>query len=640
LPGEYSYPGVIQTSDGLVHIVYTWKRQRIKHVVVDPTKLSLRPIVAGAWPAESVTATPAASSAAPAAGASSPAPPKLAIVDRVRFYPAKDRAAAMVGGRITASNVSANEGFQTLAEITTAPKPNEWNEITFPNQTPYRWFRYEAPPGSHGNVAELEFYAGQRKLVGQGFGTPGYLPPGGHWKTVFDQKPETFFNSNNADGQYVGFDIGDQASTARPSVTPEFGHTDHPQTVTLQCPMPGATIRYTLDGTTPDAHSGQLYTAPITIDKMTTLVAVAFKEGLAPSPPTIRTMWFGPPAHPPMNSFHVGNSLTGNASRFATFLRSAGATDDFPAYLIGGSLTVRLWNDSQGTDKARWDQTYAKAVHPLDYFTLQPRDFNVAEEADYATRFLKLVREKSPNVQPWLYAEWVEFDRQRPTDKGLVPSYEMKKTFPALSWQESMSAMLLYNEEVQHEIAARNHDGKPIHIIPTALAMGWARDRIDHGQIPGVPPGEASYYQTLFEDHVHVNSNGCYLVALTWYAALYRESPEGRLLPTGTTLTSAQATALQKLAWDVVKNYPDCGLYEEGSEPCGKPQITADAQAITLTSATPGAWFRYTLDGTTPTRTTGYIYCGKITPQAGIQVKAIAYKSGQADSPVAELNSH
>jgi alpha-L-rhamnosidase len=41
---------VIQTKDGLVHITYTWKRQKVRHVVVDPAKLELRPIVDGKWP--------------------------------------------------------------------------------------------------------------------------------------------------------------------------------------------------------------------------------------------------------------------------------------------------------------------------------------------------------------------------------------------------------------------------------------------------------------------------------------------------------------------------------------------------------------------------------------------------------------
>jgi predicted neuraminidase len=48
--GEYSYPAVIQGRDGLVHVTYTWKRQRIRHVVIDPLHLKPVPMADGRWP--------------------------------------------------------------------------------------------------------------------------------------------------------------------------------------------------------------------------------------------------------------------------------------------------------------------------------------------------------------------------------------------------------------------------------------------------------------------------------------------------------------------------------------------------------------------------------------------------------------
>ena len=351
---------------------------------------------------------------------------------------------------------------------------------------------------------------------------------------------------------------------------------------------------------------GLIYTAPIMVDKLTTVSAMAFSSNLAPSLPSFGTFLVGEPVST-NNSFHIGNSLTGNASKIPLYAHTAGRVLNFQNYLIGGSLTVQLWKAKETYDKQRWDDTWSKVTLPLDIFTVQPRDFNLDQEVEYEIKFFDQIRATSPQVQPWLYAEWVEMNRGRPSDKGEVPSYQMERTVPALTWQESMSAMLLYVEEVQHRVLKtyqgakrRDHTGLPGHGAGTPL--------LDRGELPGCAPGEASYYSMFFDDQVHVNANGCYLVDLVWYAAFYGESPKGKVLPVGTTLNAAQASRLQQLAWDVVKNYPDCGVYDEGSASVEQPEFTVSPTPlkapvqVSFTSSTPGAWFRYTLDGTAPTR--------------------------------------
>jgi len=48
--GQYSYPSVIQSADGKVHIVYTWRRERIKYVQIDPSGLVMKAIRKERWP--------------------------------------------------------------------------------------------------------------------------------------------------------------------------------------------------------------------------------------------------------------------------------------------------------------------------------------------------------------------------------------------------------------------------------------------------------------------------------------------------------------------------------------------------------------------------------------------------------------
>ena len=46
---QYSYPSAIQSKDGKVHIVYTWRRQRIKYACIDPEKIEVSSFEKADW---------------------------------------------------------------------------------------------------------------------------------------------------------------------------------------------------------------------------------------------------------------------------------------------------------------------------------------------------------------------------------------------------------------------------------------------------------------------------------------------------------------------------------------------------------------------------------------------------------------
>jgi uncharacterized protein (DUF1800 family) len=71
---------------------------------------------------------------------------------------------------------------------------------------------------------------------------------------------------------------------APPAFNPPPASYPGQETVDLLTSTPGATIRYTTDGSTPTRTTGTIYTAPVALTGTTTLRAIAYKDGLSDSP--------------------------------------------------------------------------------------------------------------------------------------------------------------------------------------------------------------------------------------------------------------------------------------------------------------------------------------------------------------------
>ncbi|EMD25283.1 chitobiase/beta-hexosaminidase C-terminal domain-containing protein [Amycolatopsis azurea] len=91
-------------------------------------------------------------------------------------------------------------------------------------------------------------------------------------------------NGPQYDTPHFGYTHGGSGTTvASPTFDPPGGSYPSARSVTLSSATAGATIRYTVDGSTPTASS-TVYTGPITVSASSTISAIALKSGSANSP--------------------------------------------------------------------------------------------------------------------------------------------------------------------------------------------------------------------------------------------------------------------------------------------------------------------------------------------------------------------
>lgn len=448
----------------------------------------------------------------------SAASPGCPALTRVRFYPAEGQARRMLHGRFTGSNEGVTTGFETLAEIKEVPPEHQWTEIRLAAPVRYRFIKYEAPGGSWGNIAELEFYAGDQKIAGTPFGTTGSRDNSGRdYHKALDGDVLTFFDGQEPNNQYVGLDLGASVQAAAPVFTPPPGSYPQAQGLSVSSATPGAKIRIARGGGTPSRNQGQEFKEPLRLDKSEILAAVAYDETLAASPVVVTSYRIGQvdDGRPLTRTFHIGNSLTDTVDGWLKPLAESGGHPlDFHRFTIPGAPTDWLWeHPASGFGDSRYVEAFF-AFAPFDALITQPfagHGRSIENEAEHTGKFFELCRKQSPKVRLWLYQQWPDQTFSEGWSKGMIglggrkADWEkklklqpgeslvdggwqgtlLKSSTPPKSWQAAVAFHSRYFELLQQELQQR-FPGAQISIIPAGPGLATLKTMVETGQVPGL----------------------------------------------------------------------------------------------------------------------------------------------------------
>lgn len=172
------------------------------------------------------------------------------------------------------------------------------------------------------------------------------------------------------------------------------------------------------------------------------------------------------------------------------------------------------------------------------------------DSAAYLARWARRARQGNPDIRLYLYETWHNLDDA----EGWLARVDAD--FPR-HWE---------GEILRPALAREGLEQTAIYAIPAGQAMAAFVRRIEAAP-DGI--GGLRSRQDLFDDSIHLNDAGAYLVALVHYSVLYHRAPLG--LPhdlvradgsPASPLAPEAAQAMQQTVWDVVRAHPLTGLSE------------------------------------------------------------------------------
>jgi uncharacterized repeat protein (TIGR02543 family) len=421
------------------------------------------------------------------------------------------------------------------------------------------------------------------------------------------------------------------------------------QSVTLACTLSGASIRYTTDGSTPSSNSGSLYSSPITIDKTTTLKAIAYKPDWDNSQVAQATYTMVVPVP-------IFNPTTGTYT----------ATQNITISCALEGASIRYTTD--GSTPSRTNGTIYSSPFPIN-----------------ASTTLKAIAYKQDWLESVIVSSSYIINRETQsyfTDFSTTPDWETNNS-NRYFWDSSISAYSTTNYTNSGDWATKSIyynggsftysvDIKPTDRDTGDVCFGLYDDNKNSNSTYGekVYVLLGGYSPVVYLYSISKTGNNCVsaegtMVPNEWHniTVKYNDILKNidilvkrngvNVLSWNGNVVDGFSSNLKYLGISMNGSWSNSGRYEKAIidnvsfSPSDNSAIVSDPtfslsegnytspQQITLSTSPADATIRYTIDGSNPSETAGTIYSGPFQISNSTTIKAIAYKTGWITSQVA-----
>ena len=397
---------------------------------------------------------------------------------------------------------------------------------------------------------------------------------------------------------------------AAPTFTPGTGNYAGAQSVAISTTTSGATIRYTIDGSTPSEINGIVYSGAVTISSNTTLQALAYANGMTDSP-------VASAAYTIQCALPIFSPANGIFTSFVPVTISTATSGATIRYTANGSTP----SETNGV-------VYSGAVTISSNTTLRAIAYasNMVDSPVASTTYI--IQCATPSFTPaaGTYASAQSVTISSATT-GATIRYTTDGSTPSEVNGIVYSGTVTINSNTTLQAIAYLNGMTDSPVASAAYAIQCAA--------PAFTPATGTYASTQ-----------SVTISTATSGATIRYTTDGStpseingIIYSG-AVTIGSNTTLQAIAY--LNGMTDSPVASAAyAIKCAIPTFSPTngtftaSVPVTISTTTSGATIRYTTDGSTPSEINGIVYSGAVTISSNTTLQAIAYLNGMLDSPVA-----